>query len=1080
MTKIIKTVAELTKAKHPRKRVLAAVYFIFGSMALNAALPDSFDHVISYEGKSYTASLSFFSNRGPNFQVQKQKDDGTFDVLEVPIVRTYIGTVQGAPGATVSAVRFDSGMVFYRAVFEDGREWINTGGRTDLLCDKGPDNACVEPDLKFPGFVVGAGGAGSEIYGVEVGVDMPYHQFDGVHASDVVAALSIIEYSFNSTNALYMREAGIKHELGRVVIRASRMQDPYRSDVLPAPPCAATDTCYAGQENAARLTEVFNQWDSVLPGPKTYDMTLVINNSFTGNGGGGVAKPPVGIFPAYSSNDTTEGIGDFSRAWRHEAGHNWGNQHYTGNAPEGGTIMSNNNLGRFSGPEQKLVLDAKKSYLNEFTSLGALKLLMAPNASLDSILATIGSDTLIDVLGNDHDANGDEIFLVDVDKTSYLGASVQISEGKGVGGHDAVTYSSGKLSLTKNVDRFKYRIRDSSGLESVGYAYIRVGGVAGTFKQDFNAQPNGTPVFIDGSIATGLGGSGDFKPSISNGALQLTPDQTWSSSSYTVPKLNLENGFTAKFKVKISSSTSLSADGFAFNFGESVPTQAFSGNNYGGYAKGLTIEFNTFSKKGYRIFVNDEEIPNSYVADATLVDGKWRDVSVEWLAPGSLNLSINGVSIISDLSTSSFVPARQDQISFSAQTRGYSHEVLLDDVEVSNLFGPDTKTTHGSGEYEIVGTPMTWGDAAAYAKSKGATLVKIKTAEQNTWVKDLLKNVNTVAPDGGGAVYSWLGGTDSATEGSWLWEDDTEVPSNNSGTVWWGNGPGHGSGGSEPDNFGGTQHCLAMGLSGWPTASPNFYGSAGQWNDINCTNQLRFAIQYPTNVSPTVSIVGGSRSIGDTDDKAGESVSLTATASDSDGTIVSTEWSVAGSKVASGLNAKILFPNGSTTVTFTAIDNSGASSSVSATITIPFPQYVPTDKWPSPYNGSTPDPSLGLAYNNIGTFNSSDSTIYTCLGLFANGLPSSANGISQFDIGLQVVSASDATVQITKLREFNIIGALNENARSPDCSGVFETTSGLYTDVIEVSNSILETTWTLIDADNLILKLTGSKVLGAD
>ena len=102
------------------------------------------------------------------------------------------------------------------------------------------------------------------------------------------------------------------------------------------------------------------------------------------------------------------------------------------------------------------------------------------------------------------------------------------------------------------------------------------------------------------------------------------------------------------------------------------------------------------------------------------------------------------------------MPARQDQISFSAQTRGYSHEVLLDDVEVSNLFGPDTKTTNGSGEYEIVGTPMTWGDAAAYAKSKGATLVKIKTAEQNTWVKDLLKNVNTVAPYGGGAVYSWL------------------------------------------------------------------------------------------------------------------------------------------------------------------------------------------------------------------------------------------------------------------------------------------------------------------------------------
>ncbi|MDA9611934.1 hypothetical protein N9S63_01450, partial [OM182 bacterium] len=111
MTKIIKTVAELLREKHLRKSALVAALFILGSMGLNAALPDSFDHIISYEGESYTASLSFFSNRGPNFQVQKQKDDGTFDVLEVPIVRTYIGTVQGAPGATVSAVRFDSGLV---------------------------------------------------------------------------------------------------------------------------------------------------------------------------------------------------------------------------------------------------------------------------------------------------------------------------------------------------------------------------------------------------------------------------------------------------------------------------------------------------------------------------------------------------------------------------------------------------------------------------------------------------------------------------------------------------------------------------------------------------------------------------------------------------------------------------------------------------------------------------------------------------------------------------------------------------------------------------------------------------------
>ena len=55
-------------------------------------------------------------------------------------------------------------------------------------------------------------------------------------------------------------------------------------------------------------------------------------------------------------------------------------------------------------------------------------------------------------------------------------------------------------------------------------------------------------------------------------------------------------------------------------------------------------------------------------------------------------------------------------------------------------------------------------------------------------------------------------------------------------------------------------------------------------------------------------------------------------------------------------------------------------------------------------------------------------------------LESSANGISEFDIGLEVVSLSEATVQIIKYREFNANGASNENGEPPHCSGKFETT----------------------------------------
>jgi len=126
------------------------------------------------------------------------------------------------------------------------------------------------------------------------------------------------------------------------------------------------------------------------------------------------------------------------------------------------------------------------------------------------------------------------------------------------------------------------------------------------------------------------------------------------------------------------------------------------------------------------------------------------------------------------------------------------------------------------------------------------------------------------------------------------------------------------------------------------------------------------------------------------------------------------------------------------------------------------------------------DHTFGLAFNNIGVFSASDSIIYTCLRVFTDGLPGSVDGMRELDIGLEVVSQSEATVQITTFREFNAIGALNENAQTPDCSCKFETTTGVYTDIIMVDDSILETKWSLIDPINLILKLDGQKELTAN
>ncbi len=89
------------------------------------------------------------------------------------------------------------------------------------------------------------------------------------------------------------------------------------------------------------------------------------------------------------------------------------------------------------------------------------------------------------------------------------------------------------------------------------------------------------------------------------------------------------------------------------------------------------------------------------------------------------------------------------------------------------------------------------------------------------------------------------------------------------------------------------------------------------------------------------------------------------------------------------------------------------------------------------------------------------------------------NGIGQFDIGFTIVSLDEGTVQVTRYREFNVIGALNENVELPDCSGKFETTTGIYTDIIEVGDSVLGTTFSLTDPTNLILTLQSYETITA-
>ncbi|MDP1728508.1 MAG: T9SS type A sorting domain-containing protein [Bacteroidota bacterium] len=148
-------------------------------------------------------------------------------------------------------------------------------------------------------------------------------------------------------------------------------------------------------------------------------------------------------------------------------------------------------------------------------------------------------------------------------------------------------------------------------------------------------------------------------------------------------------------------------------------------------------------------------------------------------------------------------------------------------------------------KYEIIKEKLNWVNAAACAVTRGGKLAEINSqAEQDTLYNRInsagITASNTVAPDGGGASYLWLGGNDLSIEGKWIWDGD------NTGAFvqfWQGTASGSPVGGlynnwgNEPDDYTG-QDALGFAFTNWPL------GIAGEWNDIKESNLLYYIIEY--------------------------------------------------------------------------------------------------------------------------------------------------------------------------------------------------------------------------------------------
>ncbi len=166
--------------------------------------------------------------------------------------------------------------------------------------------------------------------------------------------------------------------------------------------------------------------------------------------------------------------------------------------------------------------------------------------------------------------------------------------------------------------------------------------------------------------------------------------------------------------------------------------------------------------------------------------------------------------------------------------------------------------------YEVVKELKTWETAAACAVERGGYLVHINSAGEQSAVYNAITNGAAIpndytdSPDGGSVAYVWIGATDKAEEGTWLWDGD-----NDGNGVHFYTGIGYqggaaiddlyinwglaSTGPAEPDNFA-NQDAAGIGLAPWPEGSGE-YGQASQWNDINVSNQLYFVIEYESGSS---------------------------------------------------------------------------------------------------------------------------------------------------------------------------------------------------------------------------------------
>lgn len=151
----------------------------------------------------------------------------------------------------------------------------------------------------------------------------------------------------------------------------------------------------------------------------------------------------------------------------------------------------------------------------------------------------------------------------------------------------------------------------------------------------------------------------------------------------------------------------------------------------------------------------------------------------------------------------------------------------------------------GSTSYDVIKENKNWIEAAACAVERGGHLLEINSLQEQTAVFDELLNkagiILSQTQNVFGKAQMWIGGSDLAIEGNWIWDGDND---GNGDQFWMGDFNGSPVGGlytnwgREPDNSGG-QDALVIVMEQTALSDP------GEWNDLDeIDNILFYVIEY--------------------------------------------------------------------------------------------------------------------------------------------------------------------------------------------------------------------------------------------